>query len=289
MRCTGRPCYRPTEVRVTRWYDQPRRRLGLVCVARGVSIMKRYNYGRRVLIGTDGRVHFVHHLVWMRHASLRERRLFAKGGYSIHHRNEDFTDNHWKNLQLVASDQHEADHLRRMAQEFNGSQDHLDALQRYWNDPKLGDQRRQAAADTFRTYNKSKHHSKVVAERNRRLWRDSAYRKEMVDKLSHPSKSTRRKLSRGVSRSWRRAGEGERRVLARVINLLRLVLTTVSRRDRIMQEYERLRPSSNVSAENLVKRWRVTRLLYFAKKSAGSYTLDHDSVTSCGRKRHASK
>ena len=298
------------DIRIVKSCNPARSKFGVQAKALGICLISCYNPGRRVVVDTEGKVHFVHHLVWKaKVATKRELLRYAKGGWHIHHVNHDFLDNRPENLVLMRAKEHRRLHARKhmvdynksdahreriralhrdghysnytWAETYNGSEAHLNAIQRMWTDPDK-ENAREAIRDIFREYNKSEHHSMVVSKRNRRMWRDPEYRKKILCHLQ--SKRSQQLAREGVIRTWQRPGEGERRVLARIIGTMRLALQSTKKRDKasLRVAYQRVKANSTVGIDRVCVEWWVKRVIRYAKIPKENVDL-YEAVKRCRR------
>lgn len=295
-------------IKIAKEYAKPRKFCGIRIVARGRNKTKAYNYNRKVVVDTKGRIHFVHHLVWKKHANKKDISRYESGGYHIHHINNDFLDNSPENLKLLKAKKHRRlhagikiteynkseEHRERVkalhrdghysrctwAYTYNGSDKHREDCRRMWKDPDRVEAQ-EAIRDTFRKYNQSEHHRTVVSKRNKRMWRNPDYRQKMIERLQNRPEEELNRMRKGIRQSWKKEGEGDRRVLARMLSTMKTAVNntgTGASTKVILKEYDKVRSRNTPSVETMRKKetrgkvktaWNPKRLVLATKKGYG--------------------
>jgi hypothetical protein len=117
------------------------------------------------------------------------------------------------------------------------------------------------------------------------MWKDLQYRKKMIHRLRNPTPEARSRVIKRVKRDWQRKGEGERRVLSRIIGTARIIVerlgTNISKRD-FIQGYEGLRAKSTVSIDHVRAKWRLSHIFRLAQRPKEKVDLWH-AVKFCKR------
>jgi intein/homing endonuclease len=128
------------------------------------------NYdGYKSYIAPDGSYRLLHRTVMQNVKSKQYAKYAAAntgvhgGAIHVHHKDENKLNNSPENLEFLSRYEHSRLHISAYAKEYNGSERHIQDLNRFWeNNP----QARVKAADRITAYNKSEAHRKVVSSMN---------------------------------------------------------------------------------------------------------------------------